>query len=193
MPSNNNDSIIDRILNGELDDNSTTPETDNCIVPDSEDVEDADTSSDEDDDNEDFEDPTDLDDDLPSEEYCDEYMKENNIENDALEVRNSVFKTPPTEPKTKKETVKMTTTDTSTNDEKTPKNSTAQTTESGKRGRGRPLKLTGEQADETVRLYNEGVGAKTIAQKWGYSVSCVLNCLKARNVQIRGKGRRKGT
>lgn len=193
MP-NNNDSIIDRILNGELDDTSSTPDTENCIVPESEDADSFDSSTpedDEDDGESDFEDPTDLDDDLPSEEYCDEYMKENNIENADLQVRNSLFKNPVSTP-TPKETIKM---DTPANDTDTnkPKNSTTPSAPDVKRGRGRPLKLTGDQADETVRLYNEGVGAKTIAQKWGFSVSCVLNCLKSRNVQIRGKGRRKGT
>jgi hypothetical protein len=193
MP-NNNDSIIDRILNGELDDTSSTPDTENCIVPESEDADSFDSSTpedDEDDGESDFEDPTDLDDDLPSEEYCDEYMKENNIENADLQVRNSLFKNLVSTP-TPKETVKMNTpaNDTDTNK---PKNSTTPSAPDVKRGRGRPLKLTGDQADETVRLYNEGVGAKTIAQKWGFSVSCVLNCLKSRNVQIRGKGRRKGT
>ena len=57
-----------------------------------------------------------------------------------------------------------------------------------KRGRGAPFKLV-ESQDEVCRLYQEGVSAKTISEKFGVSVSCVINCLKRNSVTIRPKGR----
>ena len=58
--------------------------------------------------------------------------------------------------------------------------------------RGAPFKLT-EHLQEIVRLYDEGVGAKVIAEKFQVSVSCVINTLRRNNVSIRPKGRRKST
>jgi len=202
------DSMIDRILNGEFDDDSKLDiETQDCLVPDPDD--DDEPSVDEGDDemedipneDDDVEDSTevDLDRDLPSEDFCLDYMEHNEIEAEPelAMPKNSTFKNPVKETK---ETKKM-----EANTKTTPKNSTATpatpatsapTSSEGakaKRGRGRPLKLNGANAEEAVRLYNEGVGAKVIGEKFGVSVSCVINCLKANNVSIRPKGRRKGT
>lgn len=196
------DSMIDRILNGEFDDNDKEIEIEDCLVPDPDDddepsvdegEEDMEEIPEEDDDIEDSSE-VDLDRDLPSEEFCLDYMEQNEIEvePEMAMPKNSTFKNTVKETK---ETNKM-----DTNTKTTPKNSAATPSApisseetNAKRGRGRPLKLAGDNAKEAVRLYNEGVGAKVIGEKFGVSVSCVINCLKANNVAIRPKGRRKGT
>lgn len=54
--------------------------------------------------------------------------------------------------------------------------------------RGRPSKLSASAA-ELTSLYNSGVSAKTLAEKYSVSVSCVLNTLRSNGITIRAKGR----
>jgi len=216
------DSVIDRILNGDFDDDDNKIDIKDCLVPDPD--EDDEPSVDEgeedmeeflDDDSEDYTDDTEedyseanSDSDLPSEEFYADYIKQSKTEagSKAMTPKNSISKNTM---KDTKETEKM-----NTNTKTTPKNSATTTTQNvfspttastskpgtvlakenkGKRGRGRPLKMDGTNAEEVVRLYSEGVGAKAIGEKFNVSVSCVINCLKSRNIAIRPKGRRKGS
>lgn len=204
-------SIIDRILNGEFDEDNDSIRADDCLVPGEYDEDkvdegpdidedDADYDGDEhsddlpEEDDEDIEDTVDHDDDVPSEEYCEEYMKENSISAEpVLEMpKRTVTKTKEVSMNSKSGN---TGNNNSASNSETPKKTTAPATPSTtgeKRGRGRPHKLAAN-ASEVVSLYNEGVGAKTIADKFGVSVSCVINCLKSQKVEIRPKGRRKSS
>lgn len=122
--------------------------------------------------------------DMPSEEYCRKVMQsidpDSVVEEEVASApKNSEFKnkkkamSTPETPKTKP-TV-----------DSNPKNSTAENIKPG-----RPAKLSAH-TDEVVRLYNEGLSAKGIADQYSVSISCVFNCLKAAGVAIRPRGRRK--
>lgn len=123
--------------------------------------------------------------DVPSEEYCRKVMQSIDpasvVEAETAQApKNSEFKKPrkimTNENKPATNTVQP---------DAAPKNST---TENAKPGR--PAKLAAH-TDEVVRLYGEGLSAKGIADKFGVSISCVFNCLKAAGVAIRPRGRRK--
>ena len=125
--------------------------------------------------------------DAPSEEYCANFMREHNLPmgkanrafiGEAVTPKCSTFKSKEVKPAKADKTPK-------------PKNSTTPVVDpTVKRGRGRPHKLTAH-AVEVGRLYEEGVGTKALAEKFGVSVSCVINCLKVNNIQVRPKGRRR--
>jgi DNA-binding CsgD family transcriptional regulator len=207
MPKNsNNDSLIDKILKGEYDIDDTEPTeatvTDDCVYdPGDEDDEadvDPDAYGDEEEDEGYSPDPND---DFPSDEYCEEYMEENGIEAipeppAPVGAKYTKFKTDDNTSKEQKPKVNMTK-DSNIVESEQPKNAATPApaanagTATGKR-RGRPSKLIGNE-DEVVRLYTEGVSTKTISEKYGCSVSSVINCLRSRNVTIRPKGRRKGS
>ena len=210
MPNNNNDSIVDRILRGEYDiDNpeQTTETSDGCVYDADED---EDVPSGEDDEVEPYEDEEedegyspDPNDDFPSDEYYEEYMEDNNLQvvpEPAAPVgaKYTKFRTDDDNSTQDKPKVNMKkTTTTNVESTETPKNATTPTpttntgTATAKR-RGRPSKLIGHEA-VVARLYNEGVSTKTLSEKFTCSVSSVINCLRGQNVQIRPKGRRKGS
>jgi len=207
-------SIIDRILNGEFDEDNDSVRADNCLVPgdyEEEFTDEGDEYSDDesdsaydpdeelddlpDEDDEDLEDSTDLDRDVPSDDFCEDYMKENNSNAELVmnSPKSSTIKPKETNQMNPKNVKNVNPSNNPAPE--APKNTSAPApapaTPSGeKRGRGRPHKLAAQSAD-VVKLYSEGVGAKTIAEKFGVSVSCVINCLKANNIEIRPKGRRK--
>lgn len=209
MPKKRN--IVDRILNGEMDtnveitDDIADPDpdgTDDVMTDEGEPTADSEPYGDEEDDEEVFEDPTDTDDDLPDEEYCLEYMETNGIEivpepPEPVGAKYSKFRD--TEETANKEQPKVNTKKTAID---APKNATtptpaAETTETKTTGRrGRPSKLIGKET-EVVQMYQgqtadkQQVSAADIAEKFGVSISCVLNCLRAQGVEIRPKGRRK--
>ena len=221
--------IVDRILNGEFDDenikvdegNDPTPDPNeeldlNDVDPDSLEEylkeggdpsdlptlklpeEDEEVYEEEDEEEGEFssEEVEDLDstlNDTPSEEWMNEYAKKNNIEilnEPELAATASVpYVEKPKQSKVreinkKKDTMTTHSADTNNN---TPKQSVASTTEHKKRGAPHKLK---DNLENVVRFYNEGVGAKQIAEKFGVSVSCVINTLKRNNVAVRPKGRR---
>lgn len=200
--------IIDRILSGEFDD-----ENESIVAKDIKKLqngkskitdpdEDEGELDDEDTPMDDFEDlpSEEVDDDagdaiisdIPDDEFMREYTLENNIEVfDGPELVGAAPTQYVEKPKQSKvrETGKKQKTMTDTNNtESTPKQSTTKTP--GTKKRGAPHKL-GDNTAEVCRLYTEGVGAKVIAEKFGVSVSCVINTLKRNNVTIRPKGRRK--
>lgn len=206
-------SIIDRILNGEFDEDNDSIRADDCLVPgemdedqvdEGPDIDEDDGDYDDDEhddlpeeDDEDIEDSYTIDDDVPSDEYCEEYMKENNISDEPVLVapKNSMERKKETKMDSKNNKSTASVPNNSASSSETPKQTTAPASTSStetKRGRGRPHKLAAN-ASEVVSLYNEGVGAKTIAEKYGVSVSCVINCLKSQKVEIRPKGRRKSS
>jgi hypothetical protein len=210
MPNNNKDSLVDRILRGDFKEtlNSETPDIDPEPngqeddemqsyedIPNEEDVE-----MDEEEAEEYSPDPND---DFPSDEYCEEYMEENGIERmpepmAPVGAKYTKFRTEDNannmeQPKVniKKNTVN------NSESQETPKNATNPS--SGSEGgattakrRGRPSKLVGHEA-EVARLYTEGVSTKLISEKFACSISSVINCLRGQNVEIRPKGRRKGS
>jgi len=62
------------------------------------------------------------------------------------------------------------------------------TADSSKGRRGARHKLTHVQ-DEVCRLYQAGIGAKSIGATYGVSVTCVIATLRRCGVAIRAKGR----
>lgn len=208
-------SLIDRILNGDFDDEDDVSipaiKTHNhrgsegtcsparSVDPD----EDEELVTDED---EEFEDlpSEDIDDkdstvimeessDIPSEEWMKEYMEENDLdvsEPEPVPTAPTQYVEKPKQSKVREIKKTMTNETNETPAQTTPKQSATKSADSGTKKRGAPHKLT-EHAEEVCRLYNEGVGAKTIAEKFSVSVSCVINTLKRNNVTIRPKGRRK--
>lgn len=204
--------IIDRILSGEFDEENesivakdmTELQSGKAKITDPE--EDEDELDDEDTPRDDFEDlpSEEVDDsaedvtmsDIPDDEFMREYTLENNIEVfDGPELVGAAPTQYVEKPKQSKvrETGKKQKNMTDTNNtttESTPKQSTTKADTTGTKKRGAPHKL-GENTAEVCRLYTEGVGAKAIAEKFGVSVSCVINTLKRNNVTIRPKGRRK--
>jgi hypothetical protein len=209
-------SLIDRILNGDFDDEQDsvpsvrtsslrgsegtkprhTDPTDEPLEDEEEDMteeEFEDIPSEEVDDEE----PDvimEADSDIPSDEWMKEYAAENGLDLEEPEPALAAPTQYVEKPKQSKvreinKNKNMTTENTNTPAENTPKHSTTKTSTDAKK-RGAPYKLT-EHAEEVCRLYNEGVGAKTIAEKFGVSVSCVINTLKRNNIAIRPKGRRK--
>lgn len=197
-------SIVDRILNGEFDDEDVKMPEDQD--PKSNPDEDLDESEDEgyESDKEFEEIPseeiddsdliTTISDDIPSDEWMQEYAKENNIEivdeSDLITAASAPYVEKPKQSKVREINKKKDTMTTQSNN--TPKQSATTTPAAGtdSKKRGAPHKLK-DNLDEVIRLYNEGVGAKQIAEKFGVSVSCVINTLKRNNVSIRPKGRRK--
>jgi hypothetical protein len=208
-------SLIDRILNGDFDDKDDVSipaiKTHNhrgskgtCSPARS-----ADPNEDEElvtDEEEEFEDlpSEDIDDkdstvimeessDIPSEEWMKEYMEENDLdvsEPEPVPTAPTQYVEKPKQSKVREIKKTMNNETNETPAQTTPKQSATKSADAGTKKRGAPHKLT-EHADEVCRLYNEGVGAKTIAEKFSVSVSCVINTLKRSNVTIRPKGRRK--
>ena len=210
MPNNNSDSLVDRILRGDFTQelNSEIPE----MNPEPDGLEDDTLSLDEDeiaedeelDEEEDDDYSADPDADFPSDEYCEEYMEENGIESvpepaAPVGAKYTKFRDSNDNPNSAKEQPKvnmMKNTINNSESQESPKNSSTPTpategTTTTKR-RGRPSKLVGHEA-EVVRLYGEGVSTKLISEKFSCSISSVINCLRAQNVEIRPKGRRKGS
>jgi transposase-like protein len=214
-------SIVDRILNGEFDDNNvkmpeyldpkSIPDKDSEDVEDTEDTEDTEDEGYESDDEfyespdefeeipcEDIDDSdsiTKMSDDVPSDEWMQEYVKKNDIkiinEFDLRKAAPAPYIEKPKQSKVREiNKNKNTMTTQSNNAPKQSANTTLNTTDAlaSKRGAPHKLKLV---LNEVVRLYNEGVGAKQIAEKYGVSVSCVINTLKRNDISIRPKGRRK--
>lgn len=197
-------SIVDRILNGEFDDEDVKMPEDQD--PKSSPDENLDESEDEGyESDEEFEEIpseeiddsdsiTTMSDDIPSDEWMQEYAKENNIEivdeSDLTMAASAPYVEKPKQSKVREINKKKDTMTTQSNN--TPKQSATTTPATGtdSKKRGAPHKLK-DNLDEVIRLYNEGVGAKQIAEKFGVSVSCVINTLKRNNVSIRPKGRRK--
>ena len=120
--------------------------------------------------------------DVPSEEWEAEYVKEQETDNE-LEAAASQYIEKPKQSKVRE--IKKTTNSTSDNK---PKQST-QASDSSMKQRGAPYKLA-QHAEEVVRLYNEGVSAKTLAEKFQVSTSCVISTIKRANITIRPKGRK---
>lgn len=223
-------SLIDRILNGDFDDERDSvpsiktsgvrgaagakPHPQNPIDDPMGDEEEEDSSESEDPTEEEGEDEEfeegpseDVDDmevdvivevesDVPSDEWMQEYAEENGLD---IESPEPVLAAPtqyvekPKQSKVREinNNKNMTTENTNNPVQNTPKRSATKTSTDTKK-RGAPYKLV-EHAEEVCRLYNEGVGAKTIAEKFGVSVSCVINTLKRNNIAIRPKGRRKNS
>lgn len=212
--------IVDRLLNGEFDDNDdvsiqstrtssvrgekgTFAKPDPAPKPEPEEDEEEDISDEEWDESDwevdvesDIEDGAVVlhDPDVPSEEYCKNIMA--SMDPDTVSEpelagtpKNSEFKKPKktmsTTPQKTTPAKTVTPTPTQADASATPKNSTAENTKPG-----RPAKLSAH-TDEVVRLYNEGLSAKGIADQYSVSISCVFNCLKAAGVAIRPRGRRK--
>jgi|GEM_PF-3332362 len=201
-------SIVDRILNGEFDDENIKVDEGNDLTPDSDeeldDIDEVYLDEEEEEEEEEFfeeipseevEDlnsTTTMSDDTPSEEWMKEYAKKNNIEivnESELAATASVpYVEKPKQSKVREINKKKDTMTThSTNVNNTPKQSVASSTEHKKRGAPHKLK---DNLENVVRFYNEGVGAKQIAEKFGVSVSCVINTLKRNNIAVRPKGRR---
>lgn len=206
-------SLIDRILNGDFDDEdnvsvpaikthnqrgsegtcsparSIDPDEDEEVVTDeefedipSEEVDDEDTTV-----------IMEASSDIPSEEWMKEYMEENELdvsEPEPVPTAPTQYVEKPKQSKVREIKKTMNNETNETPAQTTPKQSATKSADAGTKKRGAPHKLT-EHADEVCRLYNEGVGAKTIAEKFSVSVSCVINTLKRSNVTIRPKGRRK--
>jgi hypothetical protein len=133
--------------------------------------------------------------DIPDDEYMREYSLEHDIEVfDGPELVGAAPTQYVEKPKQSKvrETGKKKTMSNPTNNtaETNPKQSITKAETTGAKKRGAPHKL-GDNTAEVCRLYSEGVGAKDIADKFGVSVSCVINTLKRNNIAIRPKGRRK--
>jgi hypothetical protein len=214
MPNNNNsDSLVDRILRGDFTQefNNDAPdvnpdpdgtETDIQYGDEEEIVEDEEYEEDEEDEEDEGYSP-DPDPDFPSDEYCEEYMQENGIETapePAMPVgaKYTKFRTDDTPNNSTQEQPKVNTiknTVNNSNSQPAPKNAAASDAAEGTattKRRGRPSKLVGHEA-EVVRLYGEGVSTKLISEKFACSISSVINCLRAQNVEIRPKGRRKGS
>lgn len=194
------DSLIDRILNGEFNDdegdNTLPSEVILNVDPDpAEDDEEVDGDWDDGE----FEE-------IPSEEIEDEYGPYDNTSSDdpteewtpsgseALasamaeeETQKMAYVEMPKQAKTRNTgNTNMEPDDTKT---ELPKQSVTETkTNQGRRGAPHKLK---EHMDEVSRLYQEGVNAKLLAEKYGVSVSCVINSLKRAGVEIRSKGRQK--
>lgn len=206
-------SLIDRILSGEFDDDSKKPVPAKSVTKqskpkatdpdeDEDELDDEDTPMDGGDEFEDLpseevddganSDTIEANSDIPSDEWMMEYAKENGIEivdeTELVTTAQTQYIEKPKQSKVR-EIKKTMSTPESTQETSKPKQSTA--TE-GTKKRGAPYKLV-EHAEEVCRLYTEGVGAKTIAEKFGVSVSCVINTLKRNNVAIRPKGRRKAS
>lgn len=157
---------------------------------DEEDEEELAEGEDEDDYDDSDEDDTPVDNsDVPSEAWMREYMLENGIPNEEPELATAASTQYVEKPKQSKvRTIKSM----NTTPENTPKQSTTKVDTADAKKRGAPYKLS-EHAEEVCRLYNEGVGAKVIAEKFTVSVSCVINTLKRNNITIRPKGRRKAS
>jgi len=131
--------------------------------------------------------------DIPSEEWMKEYMEENDLnvsEPEPVPTAPTQYVEKPKQSKVREIKKTMNNETNETPAKTTPKQSATKSADAGTKKRGAPHKLT-EHADEVCRLYTEGVGAKTIAEKFSVSVSCVINTLKRNNVTIRPKGRRK--
>lgn len=212
MPNNNNsDSLVDRILRGDFaqDLKSEMPDID----PEPNGAEDDEMHSysdipEEDDvelEEEEEEYSPDPNDDFPSDEYCEEYMEEHGIEAvpepaGPIGTKYTKFRTDNDNNNSMKEQPKVNMSKNTVNNsdsQATPKNATtpSASTDTGAtttKRRGRPSKLIGHEA-EVARLYGEGVSTKLIGEKFSCSVSSVINCLRAQNVEIRPKGRRKGS
>lgn len=120
--------------------------------------------------------------DVPSEEWEAEYVKEQETDNE-LEAAASQYIEKPKQSKVRE--IKKTTNSTSENQ---PKKST-QASDSSMKQRGAPYKLA-QHAEEVIRLYNEGVSAKTLAEKFQVSTSCVISTIKRANITLRPKGRK---
>lgn len=200
-------SIVDRILNGEFDDNDKKPKVAAEAV-DPEEVEEEEVEEEEDEEvntddsspeideeeEEDFYDP-----DAPSSEFMADYEKENvgEVLEDITPAKNrSVYIAGPKQsltpdnkpmqdaPTPKVEKIKVEKT------KSTPKQSTTKEPTTKASRKGPPYKLVAE-SEEVCRLYNEGVRAQLIAQQFNVSITCVINCLSRNGVTIRPKGRRK--
>ena len=205
--------LIDRILNGEFDDENeslaaTKPGKLGGIVTGGKSkITDPEEDEDELDDDEetprdDFEDlpSEEVDDctphsnDIPDDDFAKEYALDNGIEiideTELVGAAPAQYVEKPKQSKVREINKKKTMKDTTNNtpDTTTPKQSTTKAT--GTKKRGAPHKLA-EHTEEVCRLYNENVGAKLIAEKFSVSVSCVINTLKRAGVAIRPKGRRK--
>lgn len=131
--------------------------------------------------------------DVPSEKWMREYMEEHELDVSELEPvptapTQYVEKPKQSKVRTIKKTMNNETNETSA--ETTPKQSATKSANAETNKRGAPHKLA-KHVDEVCRLYTEGVGAKTIAEKFSVSVSCVINTLKRNDIPIRPKGRRK--
>ena len=206
-------SSVDRILKGEFDDNDKKPkvaaeavdpeefeeeEEEGEEAEETEEEEDeevnTDSTSPEIEEEEDFYDP-----DAPSSEFMADYAKENAGEvleditptknrsiyiegpKQSLTQDNKPMQDVPT-PKAEKPKVEK--------PKAAPKQSTTKETPVKSSRKGPPYKLVAE-SEEVCRLYNEGVRAQLIAQKFNVSITCVINCLSRAGVTIRPKGRRK--
>lgn len=206
--------LIDRILSGEFDEEkdsvqgskvaSAAPIAGKSKITDpdedEDELDDEDTPRDDFEDlpTEDVEDSTNYDDGTPDEDFMKEYTLEHGIpvfdETDLVGAAPAQYVEMPKQSKVreinKNKSKNMTDTNNNTTDTNTPapKQSTAKTATTKKRGA--PHKLA-EHTEEVCRLYNENVGAKLIAEKFGVSVTCVINTLKRAGVAIRPKGRRK--
>lgn len=208
--------LIDRILNGEFDDENeslaatkpgklggiatggkskiTDPDEDEDELDDEEETPRDDF---EDLPSEEVDDCTPQSDDIPDDEFMMEYAVENGIEvideTELVGTAPAQYVEKPKQSKVREINKKSTMTDTTNNTTgtpTTPKQSTTKTESTGTKKRGAPHKLA-QHTEEVCRLYNENVGAKLIAEKFGVSVSCVINTLKRSGVTIRSKGRRK--
>jgi len=134
---------------------------------------------------------TDLD--IPSDEWVEEHIKENKFDTSKSEpvlTASTQYVEKPKQSKVRKIKKTMDNKTNETSAQTAPKQSTTKSADEGTKKRGAPHKLT-ENADEACRLYTEGVSARTIAEKFLVSVSCVISTLKRNNVPIRQKGRRK--
>ena len=212
MPNNNNDSLVDRILRGEFAQsiNNETPDidsepdgTEDDMMESYEETPEEENIPEEDEDEEYSPDPND---DFPSDEYCEEYMEEHGIDATPevavpVGAKYTKFKDETDTTNSAKEQPKINmnkNTVNNTQSSATPKNATTPATDSNTvntttaKRRGRPSKLVGHEA-EVARLYGEGVSTKLISDKFACSISSVINCLRAQNVEIRPKGRRKGS
>ena len=131
--------------------------------------------------------------DIPSEEWMKEYMKESKLyvsKSESAPTAPTQYVEKPKQSKVREINKTMNNETNETTVQTTPKQSATKSADASTKKRGAPYKLT-EHANEVCRLYTEGVGAKTIAEKFSVSVSCIINTLKRNDVTIRPKGRRK--
>jgi hypothetical protein len=216
MPNNNSDSLVDRILRGDFTENlkSDAPDIDPDPSGDDEEIQYAEEEGQvEDDDYVDAEEEEeeegyspDPDADFPSDEYCEEYMEEHGIDAvpelaASIGAKYTKFRNDNDINNSAKDQPKVNMNKNTVNNSESsamPKNATTPSTNEDSsntataKRRGRPSKLVGHEA-EVARLYGEGVSTKLISDKFACSISSVINCLRAQNVEIRPKGRRKGS